>query len=184
MHKERLILIILIIFTFSLLICDGNISADEISEGKMYIHLSTFEEFPGDFVIIDSEGRKKGYDPIKDEEYDEIANAYYEEHEIVDSVTRVVDSRYKVLYLSEVNEERYHLQVIGIAKGSYILDFGFLDSENNDFRATFKKTISPGEIHTYTWKYEVPFGEEVKPIFCNEDGESDSESYSGKDGKK
>ena len=173
----------LIIFALVILIGNGNIYAADIQEGRMDIRFTTFEEFPGDLIIIDSEGRKMGYDPIEDEEYDEIANACYEdEHGIADIVTGEVAHRYKWLYLSEVkDDERYHLQVIGTTKGRYILEFKFYDAEKNDLYEIFEKTISPGEIHTYTWEYKIPLGEEAKPEFCYEGKESDSESCSKKD---
>lgn len=97
-------------------------SADlEEIPGALEIHLNS----PAELVLIDSEGRKLGYDPRTDEEFADIPGGHYayESTYSTSDATSTGSSQHvtKVLYVKNPGTEAYMLQVIGTDDGDYDL---------------------------------------------------------------
>lgn len=110
----------------------------------------------GEMVMTDPLGRKLGFDPIKEKEYEEIPNSSYAVYPDEDCETgEILGDPRTILMIVRPVEGEYQLEVIGIGRGNYTLTIALDDKESNQTKEIHEKIpISPGTIHTYKFMFK------------------------------
>lgn len=114
------------------------------------------DDSPGEMVITDPLGRRTGFDPIIEEEYEEIPNSNYTIYQFVDCETdEIIDDPITELMILRPLEGEYRLEVIGTGNGTYILTIYLYTLDNNRTEEVYENTpIYPGSIHTYNFEFK------------------------------
>jgi PKD repeat protein len=109
---------------------------------------------PVELTLIDSLGRRLGYDPATGGEFSEIPDAYYFRDQLA-------THKYLILYAPDVGD--YTLSVTGTGSGSYTLMGSFTEGTEivNILFAT--GTINPGEVQTQALTVPETAGEVPAP---------------------
>ncbi|MCR4284181.1 MAG: C39 family peptidase [Parcubacteria group bacterium] len=86
---------------------------------------------PAELLIIDSQGRKTGFDPITQITYNDIPNTIYYHERLDNDETGQIGVEIKNLYISMPENAIYNLQVVGTATGPYGLSFNSRDIDGD-----------------------------------------------------
>jgi hypothetical protein len=118
---------------------------------------------PCELIITDPQGRRVGYDPISRIAYKEIPRAYYEAIGLEDAESGDPGPETKELDIPQPLAGDYQLQVVGTDTGSYRLSIRAYDPELNPSIKKFRKiSITPGEVHSYSFYYARKVGAELE----------------------
>lgn len=124
---------------------------------QLIICIKSHGEVEADLLVTDYKGRKVGYDPQINEEYDKILNAEYDrlgEWE-TDLETGEVIEHMRRLTLDTVNDEEYILQVIGTGKRPFDITVYSIDVEGKVERKTaVALTNDLNKMYLYKMKFE------------------------------
>ncbi len=119
---------------------------------------------PAELLLIDPQGRRIGYDPIKGVTYHEVApESFYEEIGLDDDVTGDPGPTTKELYIHQPLAGDYQLQVMGTDAGIYTLEIAAYDPELSPSGENFENiSITPSEIHTYRFHFAKTVKSKIK----------------------
>jgi hypothetical protein len=126
---------------------------------------------PGELLLIDPEGRRVGYDPIKGVFYDEIPGASYETSYLADVESGDPGPPMKELEVMQPLTGDYELRVTGTDIGTYDLTIAAYDVEQNPSgKKKFDNIpIIPGQIYSYGFSFAKTVGSELE-VFGGFDG--------------
>ncbi len=111
---------------------------------------------PGELLLTDPQGRRVGYDPIRNVSYNEIPNGRYEQTGLADNTDPTVDPGYtKEITISQPIEGEYILSVIGTGSGNYTLGIMAIDvnSRTTSSLSCDNVPIVPGIVHKYNFSF-------------------------------
>ncbi len=112
---------------------------------------------PAELLVIDSQGRRTGYDPATGQSYNEIPEASYIHHAgIEDPETgELHESDLKTLHILNPDPKKYKLVVTGTGNGTYSLDvIGYNQSYTETVSGYEDVPVTPLEVHTYDIQYD------------------------------
>lgn len=103
---------------------------------------------PAELLLIDSEGRRTGFDPLSGVSYNEIPGIIYSREEMENEDTGEIIDVYK--YFENVDPTiKYELRVIGTGDGTYHL---WVDTDQKAYKE-IQSSILPNIIHNYEIQY-------------------------------
>lgn len=121
---------------------------------------------PAEIVVTAPDGKKTGFDPIKNLIYDDIPNSGYEIEALDDDETGQPDNHpEKVVDIGGGVDGEYIVQITGTGSGTYDLDVMRVNA-NGNFQDRTEITgipIEPGVVHQYSLTYSV--GSSTPPTF-------------------
>jgi len=108
---------------------------------KIVSSINFYLASPAEFLIIDSQGRKLGKDPITNTEYNEIPDAIYTQEGPIISSDEPLEleaiHETKVISISTPIEGNYEIKVIGTAEGSYTFDSLIYNDQGDSYSQAF-----------------------------------------------
>jgi len=139
------------LWTSIIILLSSNITTAIVDEG-IDIHSNAVVHF----VVIDPLGRKTGFDPVRDQWFEEIPGANYgnfgvDDHEVLDA---------KVEYIREFGtnadnppiQGQYKIKVIGISRGKYSIGIYFLRGQKS-FTTQIVGVADSGSVSYYQFTY-------------------------------
>lgn len=120
-----------------------------INPSFIYFYLAS----PAELIVIDSQGRKTGFDPTTQTYYYEISNAVYYEERLDNDETGEPGIPIKVLNIGQPGNGIYTLQVIGIDSGSYELGMNASDMNGSSTIQLVSGVTKPNFVSEYTIDY-------------------------------
>ncbi len=121
---------------------------------------------PAEIVVTAPDGKKTGFDPIKNLRYGDIPNSAYEIEAVGDNEIGQPDNHpEKVLDIGGGADGEYVVQIIGTGTGTYDLDVTRVNA-NGNFQDRTEITgipIEPGVVHQYSVTYSA--GSSTPPTF-------------------
>ncbi len=117
---------------------------------------------PAELVLIDSQGRKTGFDPSTGTNYAQIPGATYGGESIsddnpLDTEDFSIDT--KSLYWPTLSPDTYTLEVIGTQTGYYDLDLHYSDPQFNQANSSFQDLpIASGQVESFTFSLPMATG--------------------------
>ena len=118
----------------------------------------------GELVITDPLGRRTGYDPIADQNYNEIPVSAYELISLEDAESGVDGPVTIDLDVRRPSAGDYSLNVTGTDTGTYTLEINAYDPDLTPSQALFTDVpITPGAVHAYSFEYTKEIGGTIDP---------------------
>jgi hypothetical protein len=119
---------------------------------------------PAELLLTDPQGRKTGFDPLTNTQYEEIPQSGYLDCSVCDPETGEPTPPIMELDIREPSEGSYTLQVIGTEVGTYGLYLRPQDRSGESAAQLLLSEIpiSPGAIHQYQFEYSSVPGSLLK----------------------
>jgi hypothetical protein len=106
-------------------------------------HIIYATNHPNEIILVDSEGRRKGKDPLTGKSYDEIPGARYSS-----------DTNSVQLLYTEPPAGQLTIHIIGGQTGRYLLQTDVFDGQNSLPIPVASGTIEVGQMVTYAQNYD------------------------------
>lgn len=120
---------------------------DGIAQNYIAIHMAS----PADIVVIDSDGRAAGYNPLTQEEYTEIPGSMYVRDGIDDPEGMPSgESESKTLYIPGALAGNYTIDVHGTGTGNYTLSVATTDSNGSTITESVDGTTVANQIDVFS----------------------------------
>lgn len=120
---------------------------------------------PAELLLVDSLGRREGYDPRTNTTYDEIPSGEYSQEGISaapeDGSDPLLPHESKILRIPTLSSGVYTLQVIGTGSGTYTLDTHLYDAAGGTHATTLVGTTSPNFVTDYAVQYIPENGTQI-----------------------